>query len=141
MHTQTHTNTHTPETFSSVSSVAQLCLTLCDPMDCMQHATLPIHQQLKLMSCELVMPSNHLILCHPFLFLPFPSIRVFTNESIICIRWPKYWNFSFSISPSDKYSGLISFRIDWFDLLAVQVTLKSFPTPQFKHYTIPSQFI
>ena len=73
------------------------------------------------------MPSNHLILCHPLLLLPsiFPSIRVFSNESIVCIRWPKYWSFSFSISPSNEYSGLISFRIDWFDLLAVQRTLKS----------------
>ena len=75
-----------------------------------------------------MMPSNHLILCHP-LFLPpsiFPSIRVFTNESFLCIRWPKYWSFSFNISPSDGHSGLISFRIDWLDLLAVQGTLKSF---------------
>ena len=82
---------------------------------------------LKLMSTELVMPSNHLILCHPLLFLPpiFPSIRVFSNESALCIRWPKYWSFSFSINPSNEYSGLISFRIDWLDLLAVQETLKS----------------
>ena len=81
---------------------------------------------LKLMSIELVMPSNHLILCHPLL-LPsvFPSIRVFSNESVLCIRWPKNWSFSFSISPSNEYSGLISFRTDWFDLLAVQRTLKS----------------
>ena len=81
---------------------------------------------LKLMSIELVMPSNHLILCHPLL-LPsiFPSIRVFSNESVLCIRWPKYWSFSFRISPSDEYSGLISFRIDRLDLLAVQGTLKS----------------
>ena len=73
------------------------------------------------------MPSNHLILCHPLLLPPsiFPSIRVFTNESVLCIRWPKYWSFSFSISPSNEYSGLISFRMDWLDLLAVQVTLKS----------------
>ena len=79
------------------------------------------------MSIESVMPSNHLILCHPLLLLPsiFPSIRVFSNESVPCIRWPKYWSFSFSISPSNDYSGLISFRIDWFDLLAVQGTLKS----------------
>ena len=79
------------------------------------------------MSVESVMPSNHLILCHPLLLLPssFPSIRVFSNESTLPIRWPKYWSFSFSISPSNKYSGLISFRIDWFDLLAVQGTLKS----------------
>ena len=82
---------------------------------------------LKLMSIESVMPSNHLFLCHPLLLLPsiFPSIRVFSNELALRIRWPKYWNFSFSISPSNEYSGLISFRIDWFDLLAVQGTLKS----------------
>ena len=79
---------------------------------------------LKLMSIELLMPSNHLILCHPLLLLPsvFPSIRVFSKESSLHFRWPKYWNFSFSISPSSEYSGLISFRIDWFDLLAVQWT-------------------
>ena len=82
---------------------------------------------LKLMSTELVMPSDHLILCQPLLLLPsiFPSIRVFPNESVLLIRWPKYWSFSFSISPSNEYSGLISFRADWFDLLAVQGTLKS----------------
>ena len=79
------------------------------------------------MSIESVMPSNHLILCHPLLLLPsvFPSIRVFSNESALCIRWPKYWTFSFSISPSNEYSGLISFKIELFDLLAVQGTLKS----------------
>ena len=89
---------------------------------------------LKLMSIESVMPSNHVILCYPFLLLPsvFPSIRVFSNESVLHIRWPKYWSFSFSISPSNKYSGLISFRMDWLDLLAVQGTLKSSPIPQFK---------
>ena len=82
---------------------------------------------LKLMSIESVMPSNHPILCPSLLLLPsiFPSLRVFSNESALCTRWPKYWSFSFSISPSDEYSGLISFRIDWFDLFAVQVTLKS----------------
>ena len=82
---------------------------------------------LKLMSIDSVMPSNHLILCHPLLLLPsiFPSTWVFSSESALCIRWPKYWNFSFSISPFNEYSGLISFRIDWFDLLAVQRTLKS----------------
>ena len=82
---------------------------------------------LKLMSIELLMPSNHLILCHPLLLLPsiFPSIRVFFNESALWIRWPKYWRLSFSISPSSEYLGLVSFRIDWFDLLAVQGTLKS----------------
>ena len=78
------------------------------------------------MSTESVMPSNHLILCHPLLLLPsiFPSIRVFSNESVLQIKWPEYWSFSFSISPSNEYSGLISFRIDWLDLLAVQRTLK-----------------
>ena len=82
---------------------------------------------LKFMSIESVVPSNHLILCCPLLLLPsiFPSIRVFSNESVLCIRWPKYWSFSFSISPSNEYSGLISFTIYWFDLLAVQGTRKS----------------
>ena len=82
---------------------------------------------LKLMSIELVMPSTHLTLCCPLLLLPsiFPSIRVFSNESVLCIRWPKFWNFSFSISPSNEYSGLISFRMDWLDLLEVQGTFKS----------------
>ena len=82
---------------------------------------------LTFMSTELVTPSNHLILCHPLLLLPsiFPSFRVFSNESVLHIRWPKYWSFSFSISPSNAYSGQISFRIDWLDLLAVQGTLKS----------------
>ena len=82
---------------------------------------------LKLMSIELVMPSNHLILCHPHLLLPsvFPSIRVFSSESVLHIRWPKYWSFSFNISPSNEYLGLISFRMDWLDLLAVQGTLRS----------------
>ena len=84
---------------------------------------------LKLMSIESVMPSNHLILCHPLLPLPsiFPSISVFSNESVLRIRCPKYWSFSFSISPSNEYSGLISFRMDWFNLLAIQGTLKSLP--------------
>ena len=86
----------------------------------------------KFMSIESVMPSKHLVLCHPLLLLPsiFPSIRFFSNESALCITWPKYW--SFSISPHNEYSGLISFRIDWFDLLAVQETLESSPVPQFK---------
>ena len=88
---------------------------------------------LKLMSIEWVMPSSHLILCPPLLLLPsiFPSIRVFSNELVFWIRWPKYWSFSFSVSPSNEYSGLISFRIDWFDLLAVQGTPKSLP----QHYS------
>ena len=89
---------------------------------------------LNLMSIDSVMPSKHLILCQPLLLLPsiFFSIRVFSNKSILHIRWPKYWSFSFSISPSSEYSGLISFRMDWLGLLAVQGTLKSSPTPQFK---------
>ena len=88
----------------------------------------------KLMFFESVMPSDHLILCHPLLLLPsvFSSIRVFSNESCLRIRRPKYWSFSFSISPSNEYSGLVSFRIDWFDLLAVQGTLKSSSAPQFE---------
>ena len=88
---------------------------------------------LKLITIESVMPSNHLVLCRPLL-LPsiFPSIQVFSNESALCIRWPKYWSCSFSISPSNEDSGLISFRMDWFDLLAVQRTLESSPTPQFE---------
>ena len=99
-------------------------------MDCSKPG-LPVRHQLwsllKLMSIESVMSSTHLILCHPLLLPPsiFPSIRVFSNESVLCIRWPKYWSFSFSISPSNEYSGLISFRIDWLDFLAVQGTLKS----------------
>ena len=98
-------------------------------MDCSMPG-FPIHHQLPeitlLMSIESVMPGNHLILCRPLLLPPsiFPSIRVFSNESVLRIRWPKYWSFSFSISPSNEYSGLISLRIDWFDLLAVQGTLK-----------------
>ena len=90
---------------------------------------------LKLISIESVMPSNHLIRCYPIFVPPsiFPSIRVFSKKSVLCIRWPKYWSFRFSISLSSEYSGLISFRIDWFDLLAVQGTLNSLlPTPQFK---------
>ena len=113
------------------SSVTQLCLTLCDPMN-HRMPSLPVyHQHLKfthlLMSIESVMSSNHFILCRPLLLLPsvLLSIRVFSNESVLRIRWPKYWSFSFSISPSNAYSGLISFRIDWLDLLAVQGTLKS----------------
>ena len=88
----------------------------------------------KLMYIQSVMPSNQLILCRPLLLLPslFPNIRVFTNQSVLRIRWPKYWSFSFNISLSSEYSGLISFRMDWLDLLAVQGTLESSPTPQFK---------
>ena len=111
------------------SSVTQLCPTLWDPWTAARQASQSITNSqslLKLMSIESVMPSNHLILCH-FLFLPsiLPSIKVFSNNSVLCIRWPKFRSFSFSINPSNKYSGLISFRIDWFDLLEVQGTLKS----------------
>ena len=106
------------------------CVRLCDPMNCSTPG-FPIFtiswSLLTLMSTESVMPSNHLIPCHHLLLLPsiFPSIRFFSNESALHIRWPKYWSFSFSISPSNEYSGLMSFRIGWFDLLAVQGTLKS----------------
>ena len=112
-------------------SVTQLCLTLCNPKDCNMpdFPSFTISWSLiKLMSIESEMASNnYLILCHPLLLLPsiFPSIRVFSSESVLCIRWPKYWSFNFSISPSNEYSGLISFRMDWLDLLAVQGTLKS----------------
>ena len=112
------------------SSVTQLCPTLCNPMN-RSTPGLPVHHQLpeftQLMSIESVMPSSHLILCRPLLLLPPipPSIRVFSNGSTLCMRWPKYWSFSFSISPSNEYPGLISFRMDWLDLLAVQGTLKS----------------
>ena len=111
-------------------SVTKSCLILCNPMDCSTPDSLSFtvsQSLLKLMSFELVMLCNHLILCHPLLFLlsVFPSIRAFSKESALCNRCPKYWGFGFSISPSSKYSGLISFRVDWFDLLVVQGTLKS----------------
>ena len=100
------------------------------PRTIARHASLPItnsHSLLKLMSIKLVMPSNHLILCHPLLLLPsiFPSIRIFSKGSVLHIRWTNYWSFSFNISPSNEYSGLISLGMDWFNLLAVQGTLKS----------------
>ena len=99
-------------------------------MDCSMPGFPVLHyfqSLLKLMPTESEIPSNHLVLCHPLLLLPsiFPSIRVFSNESVLCIRWPKHWNFNFNISTSNEYSGLISFRIDWFDLLTGQGTLKS----------------
>ena len=110
----------------TVSSV-QSCPTLCNPMDQASLSITNSRSLLKLMPIESVMPFNHLILCHPLLLLPliFPSIRVFSSESVLCIRWPKYWIFSFNISPSNEHSGLISFRMDWLDLLAAQGTLKS----------------
>ena len=110
-----------------------MCPTLCDLKDfsmpgfSVYHYWVNSRSLLKLMSIEVVMPSNNLILCCPLVLLPsvFPRIRVFSNESVLHIRWPKYWSFSFSISPSNEYSGQISFRMDWFDLLAVQGILKS----------------
>ena len=112
------------------NSVIQSCPTLCNARDCSMPVSLFITNSqslLKLISIESVMPSDHCILCHPFLLPPsiFSSIRVFSNESVLPIRWPKYWSFNFNISPPNKYLGLISFRMDWFDLLAVQGTLKS----------------
>ena len=123
------------------SSVTQSYPTLCDPMNCSTPASLSITNSqslLKPMSIKSVMPSNHLILyCH-FLLLPsiHPSIRVFSNESTLHIRWPKYWSFSFSISPSNEHPGLISVRMDWLDLLAVQGTLKSL----LQHHSSKHQF-
>ena len=110
------------------SSVAQSCPTLCTSMDCSTPGFSVHHQLPELIQTHVIesmMPSSHLILCCPLLLLPsiFPTVRVFSNESVLCIRWPKYW--SFSISSSKKYSGLISFRMDWLDLLAAQGTLKS----------------
>ena len=112
------------------TSIAQSCPNLCTLGTAARQVSLSntnSRSLLKLMSIESVMPSNHLILCHTLLFLPsiFPSIRIFSNESVLCIRWPKCWSFSFSISPSSEYSGLISFRMDWLERLAVQGTLKS----------------
>ena len=112
------------------SSVAHSCRTLCDPMNHACQASLSItksQSSLKLMSIESVMPSSHLILCHPFLLLPpIPlSTRVCSNESTLPMRWPKYWSFSFSISPSSEHPGLVSLKMDWLDLLTVQGTLKS----------------
>ena len=113
-----------------IRSVAQSCLTLCNPWITARQASLSItnsRSSLRLMSIESVTPSSHLILCRPLLLLPPipPSIRVFSNESTLRMRWPKYWNFSFSIIPSKEIPGLISFRMDWLDLLAVQGTLES----------------
>ena len=120
-----------PYVIFQFSSIAQSHRTLCDPMDCSTPG-FPLsitnsRSLLKLMSIKSMMPSNHLILHCPLLLLPsiFPSIRVFSNESVLHIRWPKYWSFTFSISPSNEHPGMVSFRRDWLDLLAVQGTLKS----------------
>ena len=131
--------------FSSVQSLSRVQL-FETPWTAALQASLSITNSrslLKLMSTESVMPSNHLILCHTLLLLPsiFPSIRVFSNESVLHIRWPKYWSFSFSISPSNECSGLISFRMDWVDLLAVQGTLESLlNTTVQKHQFFGTQF-
>ena len=135
------TSSSTWETHCCCCSAAQSCPTLCDPTD---YSTpgLPVHHQLLDLAQthvhESVMPSNQLILCHPLLLLPsiFPSIRVFSNESALHIRWPKYWSFSFSISPSNKYSELMSFRMDWLGVLAVQGTLKSLLQPTVQKHQI-----
>ena len=130
---QYHLEAETPHIYKKYiqfSSVAQSCPTLCNPKDCSTPG-LPVHHQLLEFTQTHVHwvndTINHLILCRPLLLLPsiFPSIRVFSTESVLHFRWPKYWSFSFSIGPSNEYSGLISFRIDWFDLLAVQGTLNS----------------
>ena len=126
---QTRLGIYFSSSVSSVQLFSHVWL-FATPLIAARQASLSITNSwslLKLMSIESVRPSNHLILCHPLLLLPsiFPSIRVFANESVLHIRWPKYWSFSFSISPSNEYSGLISFRMDWLDLLAVQGTLKS----------------
>ena len=118
-----------PKNISSVQSLSHVWLTTT-PWTVARQASLSSTNSwslLKLMSIKLVMPSNYLILCHPLLLPPsiFPSMGVFSNESVLCIRWPKYWSFSFSIHPSNEYSGLISFRMDWLDLLALQGTLNS----------------
>ena len=132
-------------TLSSVQLLSRIRL-FATPWTAAHWASLSItnfRSLLKLMSIELVMPSNHLILCHPLLLLPsiFPSIRVFSNESVLHIRWPKYWNFSFSISPPNEYSGLISYRMDCLDLLAIQGTLKSLSnTTVQKHQFFGTQF-
>ena len=116
--------------FSCRCSVAKPCMTLCNPLDSAHQASLSFTVSwslLKLMSIESVMLYNHLILCCPLLFLPphFYSMKVFSSESALCMRWPQYWSFSFSISPSNEHPGLISFKTDWLDLFAVQGTLKS----------------
>ena len=118
---------HMISQFSSVQSLSRVWLFATPWIAACQASLLFTVSWSLLMSIESVTPSNHLILCHPLLLPPsiFPSIRVFSNESALCIRWPKYWNFSFNISPYNEYPGLVSFRMDWLDLLAIQGTLKS----------------
>ena len=135
---QNHNEVSSHANQNQISSVTWSCLTLCDPIDC-STPSFPVHHQLlsllKLMSITSVIPANHLIVCHPLLLSPsiFPDIRVFSNEPVLPIRWPKYWSFRFSNSPSNEYSGLTSFRKDWLYLLAAQGdSQESSPTPQFK---------
>ena len=132
-----HLSHQEAQIYYQFSSVAQSCPALFDPMNHSTPASLSItnsRSSLRLASIESVMPSSHLILCRPLLLLPPipPSVRVFCNESSLHMRWPKYWSFSFSIIPSKEIARLISFRMNWLDLLAVQETLESSPTPQFK---------
>ena len=129
-------------TFNSVQFSCSVVSDSVTPWTAVLQASLSITSSrslLKLMSIESVMPSNHLIHCHPLLLPPsiFPSIRVFSNESVLPIRWSKYWSFSFSISPSNEYSGLVSFRINWLDLLVVQGTLKSL----FQHHSLKASIL
>ena len=131
------TSTLSWDAWVQFSSVTQPCLRVCDPMDYSMPG-FPVHHQIpELTETHVHQDSDaihHLILCHPLLLLPpiHPRVRVFSNESALPIRWPKYWSFSFNISPSNEYSGLISFRMDWLDLLAVQGFQESSPMPQFK---------
>ena len=127
--------------FSSVQSLSRVRL-FATPWNtaCQAFLSITNPQSLpKLMSIKLLMPSNHLILCHPLLLLPsiFPSIRVFSNESTLHIRWPEYWSFSFSINPSNEHSGLMTFRMDWLDLLAIQGTLRSLP----QHHSLKASIL
>ena len=124
---------------SGIRSVAQLCLTLCDPMDCSTPGFPDLCHLSEFAQTHVrwvMIPSNQLILYYPLLLLPsiFPSIRIFSNESALCIRWPKYWSFSFSKSPSNEYSGLISFRMDWFELLASRGLSKVFSNTTVQKY-------
>ena len=127
------------------SSTDQSCPTLCDPMDCSMQGSLSITNSwslFKLVSIQSVMQSNYLILCHPLLLLPsiFPTIKVFSNESVLRIRWTKYWCFSFSVSPSNEYSSLISFRMDWLDLLESRGLSRVFNTAVQKHQLFVIRF-
>ena len=142
LHVNTPGSSLLPKPLNDCCSVAQSCLTFCNPTDCSTPGFPVLHCLPELAQTHIywwVMPRNHLILCHPLLFLPsiFPCIRVFSNESALHIRRPKYRSLSFSISPSSEYSGLISLRVDWFDLLAFQRTLKSL----LQHHSVKASFL